>query len=90
MRKSIESDEVPWRHRSIVPEPYDGEIHYVEEYLRYSVLKPGPDHIVKKTRTMLLQPAEKYDLLISSQASLYVLGFIYYRDDFGQHHKMAF
>jgi hypothetical protein len=84
------SDEVPWRYHSMAPQPYDGDIHYIEQYLGYATLKPGPEHIVKKARTLSLQPAEAHDIVITSKETLYALGFIYYRDDTGQHHKTAF
>lgn len=80
----------PWRYYTMAPEPYDGDLHFMETYLRDPILKPGIEYLVRKERKPLAIQPHEWERIKSGHFVIYASGFIFYRDEAGQHHKTAF
>jgi hypothetical protein len=87
------SNSVPWKLFTRLPHPYDGDMHYVEEWLKARSLDPTLDSgitlPITKTRHLHVQPDELEDFR-SGKSAIYALGFFFYRDGANQHHRTAF
>jgi hypothetical protein len=96
--KISDSKVVPWRLYSRFAQPYTGEVDTIEKWIKEHhkddpspTLASGLTLNMVKTRDMPteLQPHER-DSLADGSLAIWVLGFVYYQDEAGQHRKTAF
>jgi hypothetical protein len=90
------SDSVPWKLFTRLPHPYDGDLHYVEDWIKEHLaqepaptLDSGITLAITKTRRLHLHPDELEDFK-NGKFAIYVLGYFFYRDGANQHHRTAF
>jgi hypothetical protein len=90
------SDSVPWKLFTRLPHPYDGDLHYVEDWIKKNftdepapTLDSGITLAITKTRHLHVQPDELENFK-SGRFAVYVLGYFFYRDGANQHHRTAF
>jgi hypothetical protein len=90
-------NEVPWRMFSRIPQPYDGEVHTLEDWIREHhpddpapTLAAGLTLNMTKAAHLALHPGQRADLLDGGSLAVWAMGFVYYQDGTGQHRKMGF
>ncbi len=75
-----------------MPEPYDGDIHYFESQMRGEpILGAGIATVpIRKRAQLALQPHEWKQLKEDHSTTVFAFGYIFYRNDAGQHHRTGF
>jgi hypothetical protein len=92
------SEAPPWRQYSKLPIVDDGELHFIDNWMKRNggkpILKPGISEIVVKTTKFALPPIQ-VDAINTRGANrpktfIFVVGYLWYADRDGVHYRTGF